>query len=219
VLLRFHFNYGDFVRWLSGEYTNRHRQWTKDFQTLIATKARPLSADYPISNYPRAFRICTKGVPLLGHFDTPALEIPARDTYNNHPAVAAQQANVEAKFVKEEAKSFHVHLPRFLLPFIYGLVLTPLQWALRKGKGRICVNCTNNLDPAGSANTYIPKPNPANADECPPIFYQHAFACHLHCLWRMQVTYPGDDLLQHCDDIEAAFHRFIYHPDLALVST
>jgi hypothetical protein len=52
ALLRFHFNYGDFVRWLSGEYTNCHRQWTKDFKTLIATKARPSSADYPILDYP-----------------------------------------------------------------------------------------------------------------------------------------------------------------------
>jgi hypothetical protein len=136
------------------------------------------------------------------------LKIHAWDTYNNHPAVAAQQADVEAKFVEEEANSFYFHLPRFLLPFIYELILAPLQWALQKGKGRICVDCTNGPDPAGSANTYIPKPNTANTDECPLVFYQHAFACHLQHLWRMRVTYPGDNLLQHCDDIEAAFCRF-----------
>jgi hypothetical protein len=110
--------------------------------------------------------------------------------HNNHPAVAAQHDDVEAKFVKEEAKSFHFHLPRFLIYFIYGLVLAPLQWAIRKGKDRICVDCTNGKDPAGSANTHIPTPSPDNADECPPVFYQHAFARHIRHLWRMRITFP-----------------------------
>jgi hypothetical protein len=88
---------------------------------------------------------------------------------------------------------------------------------MRKGKGRICVNCTNGKDPAGSANTHIHKPSADNADECPPVFYQHAFARHVRHLWRMRLTYPADDLLQHCDDIEAAFRRVLYHPDLAPV--
>jgi hypothetical protein len=75
--------------------------------------------------------------PFKGHFTTPASEIPARDFYNNHPAINANHASVESKFVKEEAKSFHVHLPRFLIYFLPGLILAPLQWAIRKGKGRI----------------------------------------------------------------------------------
>jgi hypothetical protein len=88
--------------------------------------------------------------------------------YDNHPAINANHANVEAKFVKEEAKSFHIHLPCFLIYFLPGLILAPLQWAIRKGKGRICVDCTNGPKPEGSANTSIPKPSAGNADECPP---------------------------------------------------
>jgi hypothetical protein len=157
ALLRFHFIYGDFIRWLSGEYTNRHRNWTKDFAIMLRTASRPLMPDYPVPDYPRAFRINTEGVPLEANFTTPASEIPARDYYDNHPAVGANHANVEAKFVKEEAKSFHIQFPRFLIYFIQGLILAPLQWAMRKGKGRICVDCTNGPDPAGSVNTSIPK--------------------------------------------------------------
>jgi hypothetical protein len=216
-LLRFQLIYGDFVRWLSGEYTNRHRDWSTDFQTLINTEARPLSPDYPVPDYQRAFRISTQGVPLCGAFTTPASQIPCRNVYNNHPAVEQNSAKVEAKFVKEEEKSFHIHLPRFLARFIPGLVLAPLQWAMRKGKGRICVDCTNGPDEAGSANTYIRKPNIAHADECPPVFYQHSFARHLRRLWRTRITFPDQDILQHCDDIDAAFRRVLYHPDLAIV--
>jgi hypothetical protein len=216
ALSRFHFIYGDFIRWMSGEYTNRHRDWTKDFQAMSASTARPLSPDYPIPDHPRAFRICTEGVPLEGHFTTPASEIPARDMYDNHPAVNANHASVEAKFVKEEAKSFHIHLPRFLIYFLPGLILAPLQWAIRKGKGRICVDCTNGPDIEGSANTSIPKPSADNADECPPVFYQHSLARHIRRLWRTRITHPTEEILQHCDDIEAAFRRVLYHPDLAV---
>jgi hypothetical protein len=34
ALLRFDFIYGDMVRWLSGEYTNRHRDWQHTFHAL-----------------------------------------------------------------------------------------------------------------------------------------------------------------------------------------
>lgn len=41
ALLRFNFVYGDFIRWLSGEYTNCHLDWATTFNTFAARKARP----------------------------------------------------------------------------------------------------------------------------------------------------------------------------------
>ena len=79
------------------------------------------------------------------------------------------------------------------------------------------MDCSNGPNLEGSANTYIPKPSASNADACPPVFYQHAFARHIRHLWRTRLTYPTEDILQHCDDIDAAFRRVLYHPDLALV--
>jgi hypothetical protein len=145
ALLRFHFIYGDFICWLSGKYTNRHRRWSQDFTTMVKTKARPLTEDYPVPDYPHAFWICTKGVPLRGNFTTPALQISSRNLYNNHPAVELNSASVEAKFVKEEQKLFHIHLPRFLISFLPGLVLAPLQWATRK-KGQCCRTWSKTLN-------------------------------------------------------------------------
>jgi hypothetical protein len=101
---------------------------------MLETAACPLAPDYPVPDYPRAFRICTEGVPLEGHYTTPPAEIPAQDTYDNHPASKGNHASVEAKFVKEEEKSFHIHLPCFASHFIPGLILAPLQWAIQKGK-------------------------------------------------------------------------------------
>ncbi len=61
ALSRFHFIYGDFIRWMSGKYTNRHGQWTKDFQAMANSAARPLTPDYPVLDHPHAFRIYTEG--------------------------------------------------------------------------------------------------------------------------------------------------------------
>jgi hypothetical protein len=144
-------------------------------------------------------------------------EVQARVEYNNHPAVNYNASEVEAKFAAEEAKSFHIIFPKFLTFFIIGLFLNPLQWAIRKGKGRICVDCTNGPNPIGSPNTYINPPSPKNADECPPVYYGSSFQRFLIMLWCMRLAVPLSDILMHCDDLDAAFRRVLYHPDLAVV--
>jgi hypothetical protein len=96
-------------------------------------------------------------VPLHGHFTCPTTEIiPIRDAFDNHPAVQKNHAAVEKKFAKEEEKLFHIHLPRFLVHFIPGLLIKPLQWEFDKRKGHICVDCTNGAigpENPGYANT------------------------------------------------------------------
>jgi hypothetical protein len=220
ALLRFHFIYGDFIRWLGGEYTNRHRDWDHTFDQLTAPRTRHPPQHFPPADYPRGKRMFTEGVPLKGHFVSPSAALVQRDRYNNHPAVQQNFDAVEQKFAKEEEKSFHIHLPRFLVYFIVGLMLNPLQWAWQKGKGRICVDCTNGPDgpdTPGSANTHIPKPSKHNPDECPPVHYMTAFQRLLVNIWRMRITHPTIDILLHADDIDAAFRRIIYSPEMAIV--
>jgi hypothetical protein len=162
---------------------------------MTISAACPLTPDYPVvPSYPRAFCICTGGVPLEGHFTAPASEIPARDKYDNHPAIGTNPASAKAKLDKEEEKSFHIHLPHICIHSLPGLILAPLQWAIQKGKDRICVDCTNGPDIKGSTNTSIPKPSAVNADECPPAFYQNSFAHHLCCLWRTCITHPTKEI-------------------------
>ena len=217
ALLRFDFVYGDLIRWLGGEYTNRSRSWSSIFRKLAEPGIYPAPSSLPVPDLARGFHICTEGVPLQGSFTSPAAEIPVRDRYDNHPGIALHHAEVERKFAKEEEKTFHLLLPRFFCYFIPGLFLSPLEWAIRKGVGRICVDGTNGPSKTGSPNSYIPKPSESNADECPPVFYGTAFNRHLEHLWRMRITRPRENILQHCDDIEAAFWRVLYHPNLAIV--
>jgi hypothetical protein len=217
ALLRFNFVYGDLIRWLGGEYTNRHRNWATVFTTIDSRPARPAPANLPPADKQRAFRLFTEGAPLVGNYTSPIAQIEIRNDYDNHPAIAANTADVEAKFAAEAEKTFHIHFQRFLIYFVYGLFLAPLQWAMRKGKGRICVDCTKvGVDEIGSINTYIGKPGIAPADECPPVYYGDALIRFLKMLWRMRLSKPFLDILLHCDDIDAAFRRILYHPDLAI---
>ena len=135
ALLLFHFYYGDFVRWLGGEYTNRHQDWETTFNEIKQRRERSPPINYPPSDLPRGKRIFTQGAPLKGHFVCPQAEIKPRNEYDNHPAVKLNSEEVEAKFAKEEATSYHIHLPRFLAYFILGILLNPLQWEWDKGKG------------------------------------------------------------------------------------
>jgi hypothetical protein len=144
-------------------------------QYLCRAQSSPTSSllYLPPADFTRGFHINTEGVPLPpGHYVSTQAQIAARDYYDNHPAIAANAPAVEAKFAVEKESTFHIYLPRFLIAFIYGLFLAPLQWAVCKGKGRICVDCTKaGKDEVGSFNTYIGKPGVAPADECPQVYY------------------------------------------------
>ena len=146
-------------------------------------------------------KIFTQGAPLKGHFVCPQSKIHARNVYDNHPAVEHNSEEVEEKFAKEEAMSYHIHIPRFIVYFIVGLLLNPLQWEWDKGKGPICADGTNGpegSDTPGSCNTHIPKLSAQNPDKCPPVFLM----CFLVAIWQLQITYPFINILLHADDVK-----------------
>jgi hypothetical protein len=48
----------------------------------------------------------------------------------------------------------------------------------------------------------------------PSITKRHCSATYLQWIYNLRITYPKDDILQMTDDISAAFHRVLYHPDM-----
>eukprot|EP00980_Cylindrotheca_fusiformis_P017027 scaffold5212_cov116-Cylindrotheca_fusiformis.AAC.1 len=216
ALLRFDFDYGDFVRWMGGEYTNQSRDWNSEWKHILNLPCRQLPAGYPPPDYVAAFRIQTEGAPLKGQYVAPVSVLSLRDDYDNHPAVSQNTEAVRSKFAKEEWNSYHVHFLRFVYVFMYGVILNPIQWVFQKGKGRICIDCTNGPgDTDGSANSHIPKPSPEVALECPPVYYQTAFRRLLCRILQMRMMCPKVPIMVHADDIASAFRRVLYHPDMA----
>jgi hypothetical protein len=129
-------------------------------------------------------------------------------------------AAVRQKFASEEALSFHLVFPKFVALFIPGMMVSPISWLVRKNKGRLIIDASSPLAPddTGAPNTHIPPTGAAARElENPPVFYGNALKRHLTAIWNMRISYPTAELLQHTDDIDAAFRRILYHPVLAPV--
>jgi hypothetical protein len=91
--------------------------------------------------------------------------------YDNHPGLDRVADEVRARFAKEEAQSFHITFPWFVWRFIVGLHLAALVWAIRKMKGRLCINPSSTISPDddGAANDHILKPGTTGREDgCPP---------------------------------------------------
>ena len=157
---------------------------------------------------------------MAGIYECSARATWQRERYDNHAPLAAETAAVREKLGKEEQNSFYILLPRFLAYFIFGLHISPLSMVWRKGQGRVCVDNSSMLDTQddGAPNDSIPAPGTVNRDdECPAVHYASAFKRHLTWIWNLRISSPFEDILQFGDDVHAAFHRMLYHPDIAIV--
>jgi hypothetical protein len=55
ALLCFDFNYGDLIRWMEGEYTNAHRDWSSVSDTINAVLDILLPEGYPQVDFARLY--------------------------------------------------------------------------------------------------------------------------------------------------------------------
>ena len=220
ALLRFNFNYGHLVRWLEGPYTNQHRDWDETFATLETVKgAQPTHEKCPTPDYGRTYRACTEGVPLKAAYVSDYPSCALRNTAPLSADLSANAADVDETLRKEEKLSYHIIFPRYLWRFISGIFLCIFRVAYRWGdpKPRLCVDPSTVLGPTdtGNINRFIPRPG-IDEDQNPRIFYGTAFTRYLEWIWNLRISYPDEDIIQMTDDISAAFHRVLYHPDLAV---
>ena len=219
ALLSFNFDYGDLVRWLGGEYTNEHRNWDDLSMRIEEVKAFSQRPGYPKIEHELALEACTQGVPLVGHYECRADDVEQRLLYDNHAPLRSAMPEARTKLGKEEANSYHIAFPRYLARFIYGLFILPISWLIQKGKGRLIMDGSTALrkGDTGATNRCIPKAgSEGNERENPPVFYGTAMKRIMTTIYNLRLDHPTEDLLQHPDDIDAAFRRLLYHPDVAI---
>jgi hypothetical protein len=220
ALLSFDFRYWALVRWLGGEYCNSHQDWGHTHRRVFESVQVPVRHGYPTLFPELAMRSLREGVPLSGSFVSKRSDFLRRFLYDNHPPLRGVLPDVREKFAKEEALSFHLVFPKFVALFIPGMMISPISWLFRKGKGRLIIDASSPLGPddTGAPNSHIPPTGESDKElENPPVFYGTALKRHLTAIWNMRISYPSDELLQHTDDIDAAFRRILYHPVLAPV--
>jgi len=218
ALLSFDFDYGDLVRWLEGEYTNQTRDWDALREHMAAATAQQQKPGYPDLEPDIAMESFEQGVPLAGIYHSKRTDALRHIEYDNHPPLRANLEATREKFGKEEAKSFHIAFPRFIAYFLFGLMIAPISWVVRKGKGRLVIDSSAKLDPddSGAVNEKIPKPGTEHRErENPKVYFGSALMHHLQHVYNLRINFPLEDILQHTDDIDSAFRRMLYHPDLA----
>jgi hypothetical protein len=219
ALLRFNFNYGDFVRWLGGEYTGAQQDWDATFDIVDSVRSSSIPQGYPAINFDRAVRLATEGVPLAGHFECSFAAVKQREHHDNASLPPEAIAHGRKKFTKEEKLSYHILFPRFIWAFIPGLFLSLITWIAPKGRpgddGRLCIDPSTILDSEGdaagtpddgAANVQLPRTGAEDKeDKNPPVYY------------NLRVDHPAEDICLSADDITAAFRRILYHPDMAIL--
>jgi hypothetical protein len=217
AFLRFNCDYGDMIRWLEGPYTDYHRDWDNTFEELEKVRHCTPAKGFPVPDYPRAFQACTQGVPLKGNYTSCLSSCFKRDSAPLSADLLKNEAAVDEQLRKEEKLSYHIILPRFLWRFFPGLFLSIFRIAYRWGdpKPRLCVDPSTKLsaDDQGNVNSNIPNPG-IDEDRNPTIHYGTAFERYLIWIWNLRISYPKEEILQMTDDISAAFHRVLYHPDM-----
>jgi len=134
ALLRFNFNYGNFIRWLGGEYTGAHQDWDARFDIVDSVRLASIPPGYPEVDFDRAVRIATKFVPLAGRFECQFASVHKRERHDSGSLASDVLAAVGKKFTKEEKLSYHILFPRFLWAFPPGLFLALITWVPPKGQ-------------------------------------------------------------------------------------
>ena len=135
-----------------------------------------------------ALEACTDGMPLTGNFECSLNDVLHHEIYDNHEPTHMFSPNIHRKFGDEEANSYHIVFPCFVVYFIYGLFLTPISWVIQKGKGWIIINPSTHLSPSntGAANDYIPPTGQVNREwENLAMYYGTAFTHHLKAIWNL----------------------------------
>ena len=105
--------------------------------------------------------------------------------------------------------------PRWLWRFIYGLFLSPIGYIVRNNKGRIVVDPSNHITATGDSGALNDQLYKSNTDEVSRTYYDSAIHRHYTHIYNLRISFPNDDILLYKDDINSAFHRCRYHPDVA----
>jgi hypothetical protein len=99
---------------MGGEYTNAHHDWSTISAAINAVRDIEPPDGYPHINFDCAFCACTNGVPLACDHECSIESVHQRNLYDNHPGLDRVADEVQARFAKEEAQSFHITFSQFV---------------------------------------------------------------------------------------------------------
>ena len=193
VLLLFHFDFGDLVRWLGGDYTHDYINHVAINDALTALHSVDQGPLYPQHNFDRVLHSFFHGVPDNAVYLCSQRDVLARNLYNNHSGYIPRLERMLSKIADDVSSHFMIAFLRWIWPFLYGFFISPLEYVQLKGKGRTVVDPThlvNGNSDTGSLNSYLDKSDPS---QVPQVFYQSAQLRHWRHIYNMRITHSRED--------------------------
>ena len=211
ALIRFHFNTGDLLRWLGGDYTHSYMDFDALEVALEPLRHRQPRPGQPPVDIDKALRAWREGTPLSGDFWCMRDDVHRRNLYNNHDRINEHPELILQDIISDEASCFNLVVYRWLYRFIPGLHIALANIVFRKGKSRQIIDPSSPIHPtdSGAVNSQVAK---SDTSIVPPVYYSTVFQRTCRHAFRLRATCPNEEILGYVDDITKAFKRVRYHP-------
>ena len=203
-LLHFDGDVATVVRWIGGHHTNAHLNPPE-----ILAKLRPIiDADI----WSDLHRILTSGAPAVCNATASETNFQAFLTYGNHSSVSDNQAVFADTIIKQSKRGLVIIMDPALVHFALNVHLSP--------QGLVDVLHHRRKPRPLSDSSFRPWPG-AHAindwtNKChePPLHFADSFHNFCKWHWNLAISYPLHDRHTGDDDVQCAFPRIKYNPNL-----
>ena len=192
------------VRFIGGPHVNQHINTTE-----VLTKLEPILTPDVFKDITR---ILTSGAPALCNAEASSSNFNAFMKYGNHKSVEENQEKFEQTIIKQSKRGLTIIMDPNLVHFTLNTHLTPqglVDIMHPRRKPRPVFDSSFRPWPgAHSINDWTNKVNE------PALHFADAFNQFSIWHWNLAITYPQHDRHTGDDDVQCAFPRVKYNPNL-----
>jgi hypothetical protein len=192
------------VRWIGGPHVNAQI----DAPTTLAKLKPILTTDV----YDDLKRILTTGAPALCNAQATESNFQAYLKYGNHQSVKQNQKVFEATIVKQSKRGLTLIMDPNLIHFTLNAHLSP--------QGLVDILHARRKPRPLSDSSFRPWPGASGINDWtskvnePKLYFADSFQKFCTWHWNLAISYPTHDRHTGDDDVQCAFPRIKYNPNL-----
>jgi hypothetical protein len=203
-LLHFNGDVATVVRWIGGPHVNAQIDVPKTLSKLQPILTTDVYNDLK--------RILTTGAPALCNAQATESNFQAYFKYGNHQSVKQNQQTFEATIIKQSKRGLTLIMDPNLIHFTLNAHLSP--------QGLVDVLHTRRKPRPLSDSSFRPWPGASGINDWtskvnePKLHFADSFQKFCTWHWNLAISYPAHDRHTGDDDVQCAFPRIKYNPNL-----
>jgi hypothetical protein len=203
-LLHFNGDAAAMVRWIGGPHVNAHLDVNK-----IMHRLQPAVDD---DIFQAVKRILTMGAPTLCNAEATDNNFQAALQYGNHKSVRDNEEVYGQTIIKNTKRGLILIMDPNLIHFTLNAHISPQGLVdindQRRKPRPICDSSFRPFPTSHAINDWTCKTNE------PPLHFAQSFMRFCIWQWNLAITYPNEDRYTGDDDVQCAFPRLKYNPNL-----